>query len=314
MLYPFKEFLIDILKNPANGIVRVFDILLHGTKTSRIIKQWGENRDRILSWSNEESYKYASEIEYLKHHDDFTAFPYEYKTNKEQTRAQIQFDKRLQLSYAIHSNKRLYFPSGYSMKQLESTYPYYIDDEGITGQGKMIKTPHSYVKDGHRVDKGDVLLDIGCAEALFALDNADIARRIYLFEPEKLWQKPLQATFKPYADKTIIIPKLVSSQHSEKSIRLEDAVKLGTDEVCFVKMDIEGYEKEVLKDSKDFFTSHKVKLSCCLYHNQEDEEVIVGMLKEWGYITSLSEGYMIPMCGEIKPPYFRKGMVYARNY
>lgn len=307
------SFLADVVRNPKVGFLRVLDILAHGTKTSQLQKQWRIAREEILSWSNENCARYKEEIYYLRDNMEYCMLPYDYSSPINCTII-AQRDIESNDLFVLHNGKRLYFPREFTNHMAEENYQNLVASEGILGSGKRRESPHSYVNNRHYVEHGDVVLDIGCAEGLFALDNAEKAGHIYLFEPEERWQRPLQATFNPYANKTTIISKLVSSHNSETSMRLEDAVKLDGDEVCFVKMDIEGYEREVLKDSKDFFTSHKVKLSCCLYHNQEDEEVIVGMLKEWGYKISLSDGYMLPLVGDLKPPYFRRGMVYARNF
>ena len=73
-------------------------------------------------------------------------------------------------------------------------------------------------------------------------------------------------------------------------------------------------EKDVLCGSKDFFLSHKVKLSCCTYHRQEDAAVISSLLEGWGYKVSFSDGYMVCLLNGLHPPYFRKGMIYAKNF
>ena len=79
-------------------------------------------------------------------------------------------------------------------------------------------------------------------------------------------------------------------------------------------MDIEGGERAVLASSADFLRTHKVKLSCCVYHRQDDAEVISGMLEELGFSLRYSDGYMLPLLGDIVFPYFRHGVVHARNF
>ena len=46
----------------------------------------------------------------------------------------------------------------------------------------MRKSPHSYVNDTFKVEAGDVVLDVGSAEGLFALDNIELATKVYVFE------------------------------------------------------------------------------------------------------------------------------------
>jgi hypothetical protein len=79
-------------------------------------------------------------------------------------------------------------------------------------------------------------------------------------------------------------------------------------------MDIEGWERTVIEGNAEFFKSAKVKLSCCVYHRQDDAQVIEAMLKKMGYKTRFSEGWMLPTMNGIHYPYFRHGVIYAQNY
>ena len=112
------------------------------------------------------------------------------------------------------------------------------------------------------------------------------------------------------------VNKLVSDKTQGESITLIDALKedASYDNRFFVKMDIEGWERTVLDGNSDFFKNHKVKLSCCVYHRQDDSSVIEAMLKEMGYKTRFSDGYMLPTMNGIHYPYFRHGVIYAQNY
>ena len=165
-----------------------------------------------------------------------------------------------------------------------------------------------------QVEQGDVVVDIGCSDALFAFDNAKQASRIYLFEAWKRWLPAFQASFAPYAEKTRIFTKLVSDVTNEKQIRLADAIQEGISSHYFIKMDIEGGERAVLASSADFLRSNKVKLSYCVYHRQDDAKIISGMLKGMGFSMRYSDGYMLPLCNGIHYPYFRHGVIYAINY
>ena len=188
--------------------------------------------------------------------------------------------------------------------------------EGLLGSGSLAKSPHCYQDKDFKVDKGDVILDVGCAEAIFALDNIEKVSKAYLFECAPEWRKPLKLTFAPYKDKVAIVNKLVSDKTTRKSTTLADVVKpeMGKAARFFVKMDIEGWERTVINGNADFFKNAKVKLSCCVYHRQEDATVIEKMLKDMGYKTRFSEGWMLPTMNGIHYPYFRHGVIYAQNY
>lgn len=208
---------------------------------------------------------------------------------------------------------KLYFPRWMSEEEAKNAYLDLVNIENIIGHGS---SPHSYQDTEHCLEGGGVLLDVGSAEGLFAFDNMDKVSKAYLFEGDSAWYKPLRLTFLPYADKAVIVNKTVADKTTRHSTKLIDAVKGDVnDKACFfVKMDIEGRERTVIKSNKDFFTSAKVKLSCCVYHRQDDAQVIEEMLKSYGYKTRFSAGYMLSTMNGIHYPYFRHGVIYAQNY
>ena len=177
------------------------------------------------------------------------------------------------------------------------------------------KSPHCYVTHDFNVANDDVVLDVGCAEALFALDVIDRASKAYIFEYEKEWRRPLRLTFEPFAEKVTIVEKLVSDQTCGKSTKLIDAVRDDLERKVnfFVKMDIEGWERTVIQGNADFFSTARVRLACCCYHRQDDAQVMEGLLRDMGYRTRFSEGYMLPTINGIHYPYFRRGVIYAQN-
>ena len=299
------EGLFELARNPIRG----FKLACHAAR-ERIKKR---NLTRaILAMPSEVRAQYADEISYLCKISRFEAFPY---PRRLAAGAVISsgYDNNAHLPFVLHEGKRLYFPGMESVYGAECSYRNFVENEGVLGYGLREKLPHSYVTQTHCVEPSDVVIDIGCAEALFALHYAEIASHIYLYEVLPCWQDPLECTFRPFRDKTTIFNKLVGDGGGQ-TIRLIDTIEIANDRPCFVKMDIEGYEKDVLLGSKDFFLSHKVKLSCCTYHRQEDAEKISALLKEWGYTVSFSDGYMLCLMNGLRPPYFRKGMIHARNF
>jgi len=208
---------------------------------------------------------------------------------------------------------KLFFARSMSLAEVAKAYDDLVNVENIIGDGV---SPHSYQDADHCVEEGDVILDIGCAEALFALDNVGKASKVYLFEASREWKKPLALTFSPYLDKTVLVEKLVSDETTKSSTRIADAVKTDENDNLrfFVKMDIEGWERCVIKGNADFFTKHRIKLSCCVYHRQDDARVIESMLKGMGYKTRFSDGYMLSTMNGMHFPYFRRGVLYARNF
>lgn len=82
----------------------------------------------------------------------------------------------------------------------------------------------------------------------------------------------------------------------------------------FIKMDIEGAEIEALAGARRVIENNNLKLVLCCYHRQNDEENIKVMLKE-EFNLEITKGYMLFWNNEglenLKPPYFRRGVIRA---
>ena len=303
------NFLKDFCEDPGMMLGRTKDILAHGTgegKKKRILAALRAADANLRQ-------QFAEEIRFVLQHETegFQIFPYPAGGI---VNVDAGFDKAAGMPYVVHDSKRLYFPSRCSVGDAEAGYRSLLEWEDILGRGNRAKSPHRYTDSMHAVDRGDIVLDVGCAEGLFALDNVDKAKHVYLFEPLSRWEAPVNATFAPFADKTTFAKKLVGDRTGGDMVRLSDAVKSGEDDVYFLKMDVEGWEGTILSASRDFLTSNKVKVSCCAYHRQEDERNLTQLLASMGFSVRVSDGYMLPLLGEIKPPYFRRGVIYGRNF
>ena len=215
--------------------------------------------------------------------------------------------------YVVHRGRRLFFPAGMEKWKVVMIYRIFVEQEGITGEGIYEKHPHNYQSANHFIEEGDVLLDIGCAEALFTLDNLDRISKAYVFEADPSWRIPLEKTFAGMG-KVSVVSKFVGDRTEGNCVKVTDVVPEDPNATYFVKMDIEGGERVVLESMREFFRTHRVKLSCCVYHRQDDAEVIERMLREMGFSIEYSDGYMLVLMNGVQYPYFRKGLIYARNY
>ena len=311
-----KDLIVDTFRNFSRFVFH----LLWFSKNSPLDASFQQLRNSVLSMPECERIKYANEIEFVRNipldrlHD--IIFPYPTRTCQPGPVTETEAGKRNGLPCVIHKGKELYFPKNFTTQEACDAYHWLIDVEGLTGDGKREKSPHCYQTADFHVESGDILLDVGCAEALFALDNIEIIKEAYVFECASRWRRPLAATFKRYISKTNIIPKFVSNRSTRGTITLHDVMRNRPegDEHFFVKMDIEGGERHVIRGNADFFRRNRVKLSCCVYHRQDDAVVIEKMLRELGYSTSYSNGFMLTGMNGIHFPYFRHGVIYARNY
>lgn len=294
--------------------------LLYFDKHSPYDQEWSLLRDLVLSSSGEMRDHYKIECEYVASLslDALSQAFLPYPVRKDAVAiGEVAVGIEDGFPYVLHGeSRRLYFPRKVSCAETVAQYKYLIESEGLLHGGLRQKSPHCYQDNKFFVEEGDVLLDVGCAEALFALDNVDRASNVFLFECAKEWRKPLQLTFRPYANKTVFVGKMISNRNCGKETTITDAVasSLPRGGHYFVKMDIEGGERAVINGNAEFFKNNKVKLSCCCYHRQDDAIVIEKMLNEMGYSTRFSDGYMLTPMNGIHYPYFRRGVIYARNY
>ncbi|MCQ2960640.1 MAG: hypothetical protein MJ198_10730 [Bacteroidales bacterium] len=259
---------------------------------------------------SKESEQYKEELDFIAK-NGLSIFPY--RKTKTLPYVETGFDNGLTMPWVLHNNKKLYFPSCFSIEQAELTYRNFIENENILGGSYRTKSPHQYQSETFKIEDGDVLVDVGCAEGLVALDAIEKVKKVYLIESDLKWIDALSATFAPYKDKVVIVNKLVAECDSNTSITLATLLKNEKDNSLFIKMDIEGYETSVIAASKDFLCARdKTKLVCCTYHKNNDEAELKSMFESYGYTTEFSDGYMLfVLDGTIKPPFFRHGVIRA---
>ena len=315
MHYKTKDMIIDALRKPSALLYNI----LHFAEHSPYDAELAALRNLVLSMPSDEKEPYRRECEFVRNMplDNLAKITFPYRELGDRiTTDSIVSGSDCGFPYVVHKERRLFFPKSLSPDEAAKEYMDLVFREGLLGNGILEKSPHRYVTDYFKVSDGDVLLDVGCAEALFALDTIDRVSKAYLFECEKAWRKPLHLTFAPFAEKVVFVEKLVSDKTSKKTTNLINAVhedmKHGA--TFFVKMDIEGWERTVLKGNVDFFKGARIKLACCCYHRQDDALIIDKLLRNMGYKTQFSEGWMLPTMNGIHYPYFRHGVIYAQNF
>ena len=205
----------------------------------------------------------------------------------------------------MHEGKRLYFKKRWGKKRIRLSFNELRKEQDI-------RSPHCYETDGFKIEKGDVLVDIGAAEGIFALSNADKAGRIILFESDKEWLEPLKATFAPWIEKVTIVNKFAGDVSNSKCVTLDDYFAPG-DKLSFLKIDVEGAESRLLSGCKRILSDVKpLKVAICSYHKAEDERELNEILVQYGFETSHSEGFMLVYTDrKLKAPYLRRGLIRA---
>ena len=319
MHYTTKAMLMDAARNLPRTIYN----LVSTAQLNPYEFQASLIRNLVLSMPQSEQDKYARECLHLRNIPldkvNDISLPYAIRADAKKVLEGVHVKTGLEngLPYVMHAgSKKVFYPAGTGESALVESYKGLVYAEGITGAGALEESPHCYEDSEFFLENGECLLDVGSAEALFAVEKIDKVKKVFLFECERCWQKPLKCTFSPYREKVRIISKMVSDNTSKLTTRIVDAIgkDISADDRFFVKMDIEGGERSVIMGNEDFFKNHRVKLSCCVYHRQDDAIVIKDMLERFGYKTRFSKGYMLIGMNGIHYPYFRHGVIYAKNY
>jgi hypothetical protein len=287
------------------------------------VKEWGalflkHNRQVLLDailFKHEGNKEYQEELIFLKEKKEIVPFPY--KSLKTIGSVISGYDSIKKLPYVVHKDRRLYFTRSWSEEKAVKEYKNFIESENILGGSYIEKAPHQYQTESFYVKNNDLLIDAGCAEALFTLDVLDKVRKVILFESDPIWFDPIKATFEKEmaSGKVVLIEKNIAEKETAKSVTLSSVLENEDYKGLFIKMDIEGYEPEVVRSCEGWMKSDKdIRFSCCTYHNEKDAEVLKAIFERNGYQTGFSDGYVLFSRDKlIKYPYFRKGIIRASN-
>ena len=215
---------------------------------------------------------------------DLQIFNYDFADTYKNLQIETVFDTDCGMYYVCHGDKRLYFAK--SLDTSEKVIEYYR--QLLIEQDEQ--SPHRYVTESFCVGEGDVVIDAGAAEGIFALESIDKVSRIYLVEADPKWIEALEKTFMDYRDKVVIIPQYLTSMNSGILSTLDSLIE---EPVNFIKMDIEGNEWDALLGAEKLICkSEDLKCAICSYHTDFDEILIRDTLGKYGMECSVSRGYM----------------------
>jgi Methyltransferase FkbM domain len=247
-----------------------------------------------------------SVVDFLKDHD-IAVFPYSFPTEYKDSDIELFRDDQLNLYYMLWEGKKLYYKNGNRPKKAQQ----YFNSLRLE---QDVRSPHRYLTTDFNVTENDVVVDVGAAEGNFSLSVIEKAGYVYLFETDIKWIKALEATFAPWKNKVKIIQNYVSDTTSGKCIALDDFFD-DKQTIHFIKADVEGAEGQVLQGATRLINRHKnLKIAVCTYHRQEDAAALESQLKNMGFKTSFSDGYMLYYYGKtnvVREPYLRKAVLRA---
>lgn len=254
--------------------------------------------------------QFEQEIDFInkqsKDDDGYTyVFPYPFSLTYDQKLIEVFKDETNGLYYVMHFGKRLYYNKNYdTVDKVQYAYRCIQIEQDAN-------SPHRYINDDFTVKDNDIVLDIGAAEGNFALEIIEKVNKVYLFEPDATWINALEATFKPWKEKVVIVNKYVSNYNDDNCISLD--VFLEDTRVDFMKMDVEGYERQILDGAKISLKNKGLKLAICTYHHNEDSLLLEKMLQKKHFSFASTDGYMLLIYAPLSPPYFRKGLLRAKS-
>jgi hypothetical protein len=260
--------------------------------------------NKYFEKNDKDKEKYKRELELLNTTKTVNVFPYSFVYKYNAKDILVTKDKKSGLSYVLHNNRKLYFPKGISKRDIQQIYSSLLVEQDNN-------SPHKYLTETFNISDKDIFVDVGSAEGILSLDLVDKAKAVYLFEYEERWIEALEATFAPWKDKVTIVKKYVSDKVSEHETTIDSYFR-EFQENLLIKIDVEGAESSVLSGATETLKKDNVKIICCTYHKQEDAEKFEMLLNRLGYKTEFSNGYMLwKYCKELKPPFFRKGLIRA---
>lgn len=241
---------------------------------------------------------------YLKKKKFIAAFPYNFRDKYKVTKVHMDLSSDDFPYYTYEDGKRLFFHSRSMRKARKLMNSLLIEQDA--------DSPHKYFSDFVQINDGDVMADVGCAEAFLSLKYIEKLSHLYLFECEDCWINALEKTFAPWRDKVTIVKKYVSDTDSENTIRLDSYFNEQSVVPNFIKLDIEGAEVSALQGMGNLLDKN-LKLCVCTYHCENDYLNVMNILKKYHFETETSENYMLAPRDGFKPPYFRHGLVRAKK-
>ena len=153
-----------------------------------------------------------------------------------------------------------------------------------------------------RLEQGDIVIDAGANLGIFSAYAANISDKIYAFEPVPKTLELLRMTQNLYQNKIKVIDKALSDRTEiENMTNLE---YLGQNRICrydfdkgntiivntitldnfieqfsipkvdFIKVDIEGEERNMLIGAKETLKKFAPKLAICTYHMKDDPDIL----------------------------------------
>lgn len=300
-------------KNHFKRVHRTFykNLILQKTKIKNKLiwnKQGRILRRKIINYYSPLINVSDEEIEvvnYLKK-NKIDLLPYEFKKKYRRKDVEVFKDLSFGLNYVLFNDKKLYYRKDWSEKEIKAYHSNLLSEQDPV-------SPHCYLFEKYVVNNGNVLVDAGAAEGIFGLMNIEKVKKVFLIEPDPFWVEALKLTFYPWIKKTVILDKFISSNNSANTITIDSYFK--NIKIDFFKIDVEGWEKDVLKGSDTVLKrEYPIKVVIATYHRQNDEKEIMQMLIDKGFTGFYSPGFVTYIYQKsFEYPYLRRCLIRAEK-
>lgn len=246
-------------------------------------------------------------IEYVERERRISLINYDFVKEYDTLPVEVRFDEECGMCYVPYKGRNMFFPEGWEEQKITDYYRSVIMEQDE-------RSPHCYHKENFGVEKGDVIIDAGAAEGIFALDHVDLAEKIYLIEADEAWAEALKQTFRDDKEKVQIIYGFLDSFSGNNHVSIDEL--FGQEEINYIKMDIEGAEKAALSGAEAVLERcGNIRCAICTYHCREDEEMVRAALERHGFATDTSKGYICPdwTIEAYLEAELRRGVVFGRK-
>lgn len=249
----------------------------------------------------------AGIIAYIDQEQRIDLISYDFVKEYHTLPVSVYLDEVCGMRYVPYKGRRMYFPKGWNEEKIVSYYRSVVMEQDE-------RSPHCYVNEACGVRKGDIVVDAGAAEGIFALDCIDRAAELYLIEADPDWIEALEQTFSEERSRVRIICGFLDQFHDGSHVSIDTLFEGKV--INYIKMDIEGAEKSALAGAAETLERGKnIRCAICSYHCREDEVRIRSTLETHGFTVETSKGYMCPdwtMEAYLEAE-LRRGIVFGRK-
>lgn len=246
-------------------------------------------------------------IDYIDRERSIHLLNYDFVEEYRHLQCDVLTDEVSGMKFVPYKNRKMFFPKGWEDERIRDYFRSVVMEQDE-------RSPHCYRQEGYYVREGDVVVDAGAAEGIWALDIIDVVGKIYLIEADEHWVEALRQTFREDTDKVQIIYGFLDNVMEGQRVSIDGL--FDNEEIHYIKMDIEGYEKQALMGAVQTINKNQnIRCAICAYHCKEDETWIRNWFQTYGLDIENSKGYICPdwsVSGYLEAE-LRRGVLFGRK-